>query len=262
MLFQETLKSKVSDYIVTNSLPRTLLLEGEQGCGKHTLAKEIAKALNVEFVDITETLNLQTIENIALSVTPRVYFINASVISVKEQNIILKFLEEPLKGAYIILACENRNLLLNTVINRCIVLEFQKYTFEQLKEFLPEGADPVILSYATTPGRVVEFAEHNIKSMEEFATKILSQIQAANYSNILKIPTNINFSNKTELLDFSVFSYILLMTASRLYKEGVIKFCVFKETSEFYKNCSIPHINKQHLFEHYLIKLKQVLERS
>lgn len=260
MLFQERLLARIDDLIATKNLPRTIMLEGQYGCGKHTVAKYIADKLKFELLDITTTLNLETMQNITLSVTPRVYFIDGTKITVKEQNIILKFLEEPLKNAYIILTCENKNSLLNTVINRCVVFEFEVYTKEQLKAFLEEGMNPNILYYADTPGRVKLLSEHKIDDMAQLSMKILTQIKDANYSNILKIPANINFTDKAELFDFTVFTYILIFVACELYKNGQIPFKVFNHTSKFYNDCSILRIGKQHLFEHYLISLKRVFE--
>lgn len=260
MQFQNKLIDKINNLIESKNLPKTIMLEGGFGCGKRTLAQEIANKLDFEFLDITGNLNLETIENITLSVTPRVYYIDGTKITVKEQNIILKFLEEPLKTSYIILACENRNSLLNTVINRCVVFEFETYTKEQLKTFLEDGMNPNVLYYADTPGRVKQFASHDVDGMATLSTKILTQVKDANYSNILKIPNNINFSDKSELFDFDTFTYILIFVACELYKRQQIPFKVFEVTSQFYKDCSILRINKLHLFEHYLISLKRVFE--
>lgn len=262
MLFQEKLISKVDNYIESKTLPRTVMLVGPFGCGKHTLAKYIAEKLNFEFLDITSTLNLETLENITLSVTPRLYFIDGSTLSVKEQNIILKFLEEPLKNSYIVLTTESKNSLLETVVNRCVVLEFEMYTDEQLKQFASqiESVTEEVLKYADTPGRIMLFKEHKISEMEILATKILTQIKNANYSNILKIPSNINFKDSPELLNFDVFVFILINVASDLYKEQKIPFASFSATYQFYKDTFISYINKQHLFEHYLISLRRVLQ--
>lgn len=262
LLYQDLLVSKINKYIESKSLPRTLMFEGEYGCGKHTMSNYIAKRLDVEFEDITESLTLETIEQISLSVIPRVYYIDTSSISVKEQNVILKFLEEPAKGAYIILGAENRNRLLNTVINRCVVFEFSRYDIDSLRKFLPEGTSEIVLRYAATPGKVIEFSKHNIEEIEAFATKILTQIKDANYSNILKIPSKIDFGKDPQLFDFSIFSYILVNVANSLYKLRYIPFDIFDITSKFYTDCYIPKINKQYLFEHYLIALKQGFEKE
>lgn len=260
MLFQDKLINRVDKYIETKTLPRTIMLEGRYGCGKTTLAKYIADKLGFEFLDISASLSLELLESITLSVTPRVYFINGLEINVKDQNAILKFLEEPLKNAYIILTCESRSTLLDTVVNRCVILEFEVYTKEQLREFMVEGRSEDILTYADTPGRVQSFAEHNITGMAQLSTKILTQIKDANYSNILKIPNNINFSDKTDLFDFRTFKFILINVAFNLYIANQIPYKVFQHTSQFYNDSFIPRLNNQHLFEHYLISLKRVFE--
>ena len=79
MIGQEKLLSQIDAYITSETLPRTLLFEGEWGCGKHTLAQEIGTKLKMDVQDITASLNLETIEQIMLSPIPRVYVIDASL---------------------------------------------------------------------------------------------------------------------------------------------------------------------------------------
>lgn len=259
MLYQDRVLSLINTYISNSDLPHTLMLEGAKGCGKKTLCKYIANKLNAEFIDLTDNITLEVLEQIQLSVSTKVYYIDGQQISVKEQNAILKFLEEPLKTAYIILCVENKNLLLPTVVNRCVSIAFDTYSTEVLREFL-EG-DEIILKYAQTPGQVKDFANHKIRDMEAFAIKVLKQIGVANYSNILKIPTNINFSKEpSELFDFDVFIFILINVASILYTNNEISYQMFDVVSKFNRECNIPRINKQHLFENFIIKLKQVTE--
>ena len=261
MLFQERVIGIINDYISNRTLPHTLMLEGDYGCGKRTLSQYIAQKLNSELVDITDNISLQTLEEIELCVTPKVYYINSEDISVKEQNAILKFLEEPLKNAYIILTTVNKNLLLNTVVNRCVNISFDKYTYDQLKVFVEGEGNSIVLQYAQTPGQVKEFLNHNIADMESFAKKVLTQVSIANYSNILKIPNNINFTKEqSNLFDFDVFRFILMNVANTLYKDKIISYKLFDIVNEFNKECNIPRINKQYLFENFIIRLKQGTE--
>ena len=259
MLYQDRVINLIDTYVSNGDLPHTLMLEGIKGCGKQTLCKYIADKLHAEFIDLTDSISLEILEQIQLSVSTKVYYIDGQQISLKEQNAILKFLEEPLKTAYIVLCVENKNLLLPTVINRCVNITFDSYPIEVLREFL-EG-DEIILKYAQTPGQVKEFIKHKIRDMEAFATKILKQISVANYSNILKIPTNINFSKEaSELFDFDVFVFILINVANALYFNNEISYPMFDIVSKFNRECNIPRINKQHLFENFIIRLKQVTE--
>lgn len=255
MIGQSSLMNTVNSLVDSNSFPRTVLLEGEWGCGKHTLASYIAEKLHVELYDITDSLDLDTLQQIALSATARLYLIDATMISVKEQNTILKFLEEPLKNSFIVLLVENKTRLLNTVVNRCMCWSFEQYTEEELKTFT-EGDLP---RYANTPGRVKKFSELPISEMCGFAEKVLMQVHISNYSNILTIPNRINFKEDANLFDFDIFSYILINSASKLYSESKIPYAAYDVTSRFFNDCYIPHINKRHLFENYLFRLKQVV---
>lgn len=259
MVGQHKLLSTIDKHIDSGTFPRTVLLEGDFGCGKHTCAQYIADKLSVQLYDMTEQLNLETLEQITLSVTPRVYLIDCNKITVKEQNVILKFLEEPLKHSYIVLLTESKNKLLNTVVNRCICWSFEMYSLEELKGFL-EGDKEYILTYARTPGRILQLQEQPVLDMENLAIKVLTQVKIANYSNILTIPNRLNFKNKEELLDVDVFIYILLHQSLVQYNSGTIPYSVYELTSELFNDCYIPHINKQHLFETYLFKLKQSFE--
>lgn len=257
MIGQTRILNLIDKHISNSSMPRTVLLEGEWGCGKHTVAKYISDELKLQLLDITDMLNLETLEQITLSATPRVYLINCSNISVKDQNTILKFLEEPLKNSYIVLLSENKSTLLNTVVNRCIVWSFEQYTDEQLSSFVESGSIP---RCANTPGRVIEFQKYPINDMYSFAEKVLSQIAVANHSNILTIPNRIAFKAEEDGFPFDIFTYLLINASCELYSKGSISFGAHEATSEFYNDCKIPHINKRHLFEHYLIELKQLFD--
>lgn len=264
MIGQQRIVSTIDKYIETNTLPRTLMFEGEWGCGKHELSQYVASKLNLGIQDITDSLTLETLERIMLSPLPYVYVIDASTISIKEQNVILKFLEEPLKNSYIILLVCNKSKLLNTVLNRCLVLSFEQYTSDELESFIEDRAKwtDELLRYARTPGRVKSFEQSAAQAICDFCKKVLTQIMVANYSNVLSIPNKLNFKDNTELFDFDMFVYLLVNVANDLYASQTIPFNTYKLTSEFYNDTAIPHINKQHLFENYLIRLKQSYERG
>ena len=257
MIGQSKLINLIDKHISNSTMPRTVLLEGEWGCGKHTVAKYISDKLMMQLLDITDILNLETLEQITLSATPRVYLINCSSISVRDQNAILKFLEEPLKNSFILLLSENKSTLLNTVVNRCIVWSFEQYSIEELLSFAEDG---VIPKFANTPGRVIDFSKYPIDDMYAFSEKVLLQISKANYSNILTIPNRISFKDEEDGFPFDIFTYMLINASCELYGKGAIPFSVYEKTNEFYNDCKIAHTNKKHLFEHYLIELKQLFD--
>lgn len=260
MVGQIKLQQIIDKYIAT-TFPRTLLLEGPRGCGKHMLCKIIAEKMSLEVSDITETLSLETIEDIMLSTSPKIYIIDTTHISIREQNIILKFLEEPLKNAYILVLCESKSNLIQTVINRCLVLSFDAYTVEELKTFLKEGVSEDLLQFCNTPGIVLELQDSPFQSMISLATQIFQKLRQASYSNVLSIPNKVYYKEpKKDLLDFDLFIYILLNISYQEYVKGTITFNEYDYTDKFYNACRIKNINKQQLFEHYVIALKRFYE--
>ena len=120
--------SKLLEKLTIDTFPRTLMLLGEKGCGKHTLLKIISDKFNLKVNDITGTISLDTIQQIQLTVEPAIYVIDCNTIKVRDENIILKFLEEPLKNSFIILLCEYKEGLLPTILNRCQIWQFESYS--------------------------------------------------------------------------------------------------------------------------------------
>lgn len=259
MIGQLNLLSRVNNLIENNQLPRTLLLEGEFGCGKHTLASYIADKLGYELIDITDRISLETLEQITLSPIPNVYSVNITKSSIKEQNMLLKFLEEPLKNSYILLLCENKQKLIETVVNRCQCFKFEGYTKDELEQFT--GGNNLLLEYAATPGMILKLKDVPLNSMIELSCKIFQQINKANYSNVLTIPDKFWFGKEpdNDKLEFDIFAYIMQIQCYKMYCSYQIPFCVYTKTCEFTNNLSIFNINKKNLFENFLVSLKMVL---
>ena len=261
MIGQSKLQSKLQAHIDNGTLPRTLLFEGARGCGKHTLCNELAAKLNLVIEDITDRLTLDTLQDIMLRPSPYIYIIDCSKLSVKEQNVILKFLEEPLKNSYICMLCEFKYRLLPTVLNRCQCFSFEQYTQEELSQFVDFQISPEVLRYMCTPGMVLKSKSAPVDNMISLSKQIFEKISIASYSNILSIPTTCYYKEEKEnLLEFDLFVYILINVAHDKYLNNEITYEMYQLTDTFYNDCYIFNINKQQLFEHFVIELKQLFE--
>lgn len=256
MIGQYKLRKSIEELITLDKFPRTCLLEGEYGCGKHLLVSEISKLLKLDIIDISNRLNLDTIQEVYINPNPYIYLIDSSDISIKEQNVILKFLEEPLKNSYIILLVENKNLLLPTVLNRCQIFTFEGYSQNELSQFISSGSNEFI-QYARTPGMILKIQSCPVQDIVQLCHKIFMKISQANYSNILTIPNKLCFNKEPDgKLDIKVFNYILLQCAYELYANNKISHKVYELSRQYYNDSFIFNINKKHLFEHFLIELK------
>ena len=151
------IKLALTSALKENRLPHAILIEGDVGTGRHTLADFIAKAAvcggknppcnecnhchladSGNHPDVTVTAPEDGKKNIAVAqirqlrnetfVKPhiarqRVFIIDcADTMNAQSQNALLKVLEEPPSTALFILLAQTKAALLETVISRCILL--------------------------------------------------------------------------------------------------------------------------------------------
>lgn len=238
-----------------DNFPRTLLLLGEYGSGKHLLVEYIANRFCLETEDISDNLTLEKIDNITQQVSPKIYVINSSKLTVKNENVILKFLEEPLKNAYVVVLCEHKSNVIPTVWNRCQVWKLSTYERDFLSTFTQKYNEQ-LMRVANTPGKVIEYQHYPLKEMFELANKIFNSIKKANFANVLTISRFIAFKNEKDKFDFNLFLDILLIVSKELFLNNVVSSDVYQLTNTLNNNKHIFNVDKKALFEHYLIELK------
>lgn len=154
----ENLKKRVSALMDSSRLPHAILIEGESGLGKRTLAREIAAALVCRSSASRPCLECSQCKKAAKGVHPDIYeysapggvnsfhidvvrdvisnafmipneadykvyiLANAHCMNENAQNALLKILEEPPSYAVFILTAENRAALLPTVLSRTVTV--------------------------------------------------------------------------------------------------------------------------------------------
>ena len=255
--------------LTLDTFPRTLMLVGPQGSGKHMLAKLISNHLNLQMLDITEQLDLETIDEIYNRVEPYLYIIEANKLSVKEENVILKFLEEPLKNSYIVLLAETDMGLLQTIINRCVIWHLQNYNKATLMEFVPniDNINPYLFDIATTPGQIQTLSSIDLNAYVELADKIITKINIASLANTLTLTNKIDFKADSAIncekdkLQVRLFVQILLSRFSAACKQNSnIKLIQgYTLTSELNKQLYVKNLDTKALFDRYLVQLRNLM---
>ena len=150
-------------------IPHAILLEGEQGLGKRTLSRELAKSIlcmngaeaccecrscklfdagsNPDFSVISPVKNIISVDEIRTlrrraydrpdRCESKVYIIeDAEKMNVSAANAFLKILEEPPQYVVFILLSCSASMLLETIISRCTVLTLNAPTFIEAKAVL------------------------------------------------------------------------------------------------------------------------------
>lgn len=213
MLGQKKLKDTLSIYNV-NNFPRTTLFVGPSGCGKHTIVKELSSKFKIDVEDITSIISLETITRIYEENVKKFYLINLDELTERHQNIILKFIEEPSSNAYVVLLSSSEQLLLKTVLNRCTKFKFDKYTKEELTNFVSIDVDnesfEILFKCCNTPGDVANVNYKLLKDMYELCDKIFEKIYVASLSNTLSIADKLNYKDNYDLFDVRLFLNLLL----------------------------------------------------
>ncbi len=164
----EMLKNDLTIALQSQRLSHAYLIEGPAKSGKHTLAKCLALALANHFGDNAflekiqqnlcpdimtygksadrKTISVDLVRQIKQSIylTPvelsfQLYILeDTDAMTDAAQNALLKFLEEPPKGVYFLLLCENASQLLPTVRSRAPSLRMEIFDRERLAQGLLE----------------------------------------------------------------------------------------------------------------------------
>ncbi len=201
----------VCNFISTERIPHAILIEGEYGTGKHTLANYLAKAIvcndrnrpcdNCRNCHLANTSNHPDIniivpeedkKNISVgqiralrdqtvikphSAEKRVFIIDcADTMNANAQNALLKVLEEPPKTVMFILISENKASLLDTIISRCVTLSLAAPEQSIALEYIKSKTDFSI--------EIIKEALESEKNNIGRALNLLNGISASNTETI------------------------------------------------------------------------------
>lgn len=260
MIGQKYLIEKLNNYNI-DTFPHSSILVGKKGMGKHTIINYIKdNILKIPVVDITNTISADYIDAIYRNPNINIYIVDLSQLTEKEQNILLKFIEEPLVNSFVILLCENTNFVLNTVLNRCVIFELGEYSREELSSFFtnePEEDRKLILQLVNSPGSIINNNLANLRAMCELCDKIVNKISLAGFSNTLSIAEKINFKDEYNKFDFELFMDCLSYMLFEAYKEtkAYINFEMYLLTVNERKKLVDKRLNKEIFFKNYITKL-------
>jgi len=202
----------VEERITNNNHPDFLIIEpnsvlSTKNSGSSDLEKTVKSGS--EIIKIAQIRNIKTFlsQKSINSEKKIVLIIDAHLLNEAASNCLLKTLEEPSNGIFILLTSK-LNLLLDTIISRCQIVRFRSFSSKQIKSILKEYLDTskskintklsfedLINSANGSPNQLLK----NIEIWNDFSDEIVSKLDSPikNSLEILEISKSI--SEKLEI---------------------------------------------------------------
>ena len=224
--------------LVAEAFAKTVLCEegGIVACGKCKSCKQIESGNHPDFRPVVREKATLGVKEIREQVTAdvqikpysseyKIYLIDeAEKMTEEAQNALLKTIEEPPEYAVFLLSVSRQELLLQTILSRCVLLPFYPVATEKVKRFLMESkgipdylAEGAAAFSGGLPGRAVRFAES-----EEFTEQrkdVLRLVKYIDEMSMAEIMENVKlFAGRKEAADGYLEMMLLWYRDVLLYK--------------------------------------------
>ena len=270
----EALINNFKQRCLKNTLSHAHLIVGEDGVGKGKLANILAKFilngdLDREYVDIINysseksSFGVDDVRDIIEEVYKKPFEKDKKVIIIHEgnkltiqaQNALLKTIEEPPKGVYIIILCESLELILDTIKSRCEIYKLKPLTKSELYEYIKikkfnyyENEIKSAIAFSEgVPGRIDRY--FNDDKLRELRNNIVILIKNLNKNDLEAIlQQEESFSNlkndKEEVLNiFGLFIRDILINKEIENEEFIINSDKLEDIKELTNEMSFKKLN-------------------
>ena len=182
-----SLSGNIEEKITNNNHPDFLIIEPSP----KTESKVSTSSDSKKTKSGTEIIKIEQIRNIkrflgqkSIDSEKKIVLIdNADLLNEAASNCLLKTLEEPNNGIFILLTSK-LNFILDTIISRCQIVRFRSFSYEQINYILKEYLDPsqlincklevqdLINSANGSPGKLLK----NIEILDQLPDEIISKV--------------------------------------------------------------------------------------
>lgn len=185
--------------------PKSSILIGPNGCGKHTLASWLAIELQSDLVFFDLKADLESINDLDYSTKPTLLVLDLTEVVEKQQNQFLKLVEEPPKNTRVLILTVSEANVLPTLLNRCVKFYFAEYASETLMKLYPNIHDPEIFYICRTPGQLLDIEPGQIKKLHEDCLNFISFLHTKTFAEAISLSTAVNYKEDYNKYDFEFF---------------------------------------------------------
>lgn len=265
---------KQIDNLIEKGFPRFVVITGQKGQGKTTLASYISKKLNIPMYEFGIKIDeiREMIEISYKQTEPIIYLIqNADKMSIGAKNSLLKVIEEPPNNAYFIMELQQMENTLETIKSRCQEIKMEQYMDEELIKFLPENLSEedkaIITDVASNKYQVDLLLKYKPKEFYNYVDKVVNNIYRVSSANSFKLSEKLDLKddgNGYDLRLFFITFRVICFEKARVLLDiedekenfnSLLQSCNI--TAKYMQKLNINGINKQLLTDMWILDIRK-----
>ena len=266
MIGQKNFAKRIDDMISANKFPRFVILVGLPGSGKKMWAHNIAVQLDACYVEYSPGVDeMRTMIGHANKVATRTVFTiaDADNMSPAAKNCILKVVEEPPQEAHFIMTVTDINNVLETIRSRATVLYMDKYSADEIGQFIDVPVSStirsVICNVCETPGDVKKIFEYDPAEFIEYVNKVADNFDRVSIANMYKIGNKVKLKDTQDGYDMRLFFRMFIEVCIDRLRSDVLRYGNYvRLTNKKLQDLQITGVNKQALFDEWITDIKGV----
>lgn len=271
MIGQKYLITLLQDLIYVRLFPHFVILTGQKGSGKKTLAKYIAAKVS-ENVIMLDNLSVDSIRGMieqCHKIKDLCYIIpDADTMSAAAKNAMLKVTEEPPNNSTFIMTLEDTQNTFDTIRSRASEFVMLPYSKDELTEYmkkykLSENQTNLVLSACDTPGEVDTVIANDVLNFFDYVTLVADNIAEVSGANAFKIPSKVALKDTDKGYDLKMFWKLYIhycmefVATNKDTLENQIRLRWIGITCQYIQDLSIRGINRQMLMDNWILDIRR-----
>lgn len=253
---------------MNHNFPRFAIFVGPEGSGKN-LFVFAHTFTNLVFAKDNQVESVREIVNLAYVIRDRTFvFRDVDDMSLAAKNALLKVVEECPNDNRFIMTAEDENNVLETVRSRALIFHMEEYTPDELAEYFSEKypeytLSSYIIGVCETPGEINALMNAGGDSVYDYVNKVIDNIALVSGANAFKIGDKIAFKDEEDKIDLKLFLKTFSACCIDRFKDAsnfdIVQYsrgC--QVTSKYLRDLRIKGINKQMLFDSWLLDIREV----